>query len=400
MIAVLLLLFPLSTGLLFADEIASDVDVTGGAIILDPDAALDEFWSEEADAPEKIDEPATSGPLGTVETSKTLLETDESEPTDEKTGGATAGQTDDLSASATNTKPRIAVLDFEVRGDLGIADAGSIIAEWMTRALEKTQTFILTERVLLSKILEEQELQSSYLVDQSSQAARAGEMLGVDAIITGTVIKWAGTISIVARLVDTNTSEILATAEVKTKNLDHIPDQISLLARQLADPYQSPDDEQPLEFQPIAEPSHLSGNPAQLQLEFLPKPRFRVGDNIRFRIRTAKPGYLLVFHVDVTGELSKLYPFSDSEQNRNAVHLAPEHPITVPGTYDGIQLTASEPSGRGYLIAILSNRPISEEDIALAPTEGQMDVKLRWAEQAHPPTDYSLATESYVITLK
>ena len=133
-------------------------------------------------------------------------------------------------------KPRVAVYQFKVRGDLGIPDAGDIIGEWMMGALAATGRFTLMERVLLQKVFEENELQSSHLTDESTLAAEAGRLYGVEAIVSGTAIKWGDTISIVARLIDTNTGVIRSAAEIKTNNRNSIPDQIDLLARKLVGP--------------------------------------------------------------------------------------------------------------------------------------------------------------------
>ncbi|WP_201246491.1 DUF4384 domain-containing protein [Halochromatium salexigens] len=361
--------------------------ITGGAFIDNPASAMDDFWLDDDDSPSPL-------PLGEAKPAEALLDA-QAEQEQEQEAAPPDADEPEVSAVA-NPKPRIAVLEFDVLGNLGIADAGSIIAEWMIRALQKTGQFRLMERVLLNKVLEEQELQSSYLVDQSSMAARAGEMYGVDAIVSGSVSDWAGTISISARLVDTNTSEIIETADVKTRRRDQIPDKISLLARQLAGP-SAPKTVSSAVPEPVDEPMHLSGNPARLHVELLPGPRIRLGENMRFRVSTAQPGHLLVFNIDVTGELSKLYPFPCFQQGCDDVWLAPNRPLTVPGTYDGIQLTASEPSGRGHLIAVLSSRPVSADDVVLTSTQQHVDAKLRWTDSAQPPDDYSIATASYVI---
>lgn len=367
--------------------------ITGGAFTGDPTSATDDFWLEDDD--ESPDQPA----LGEAKPGDDLLETPAGDDEEPETTPSEADEPE-VSAAA-NLKPRIAVLEFDILGNLGIADAGSIIAEWMIRALQETRQFRLMERVLLSKVLEEQELQSSYLVDPSSMAARAGEMYGVDAIVSGSVSDWAGTISISARLVDTNTSEIIATADVKTKRRDQIPDQISLLARQLVGPPSStsalPNDGGHAGPEPIEEPNQLSGNPAQLRIELIPGSRIHLGDNMRFRVSAAQPGHLRVFNIAVSGELSQLYPFPCFQPGCDQVRLAPNRPLTVPGTYDGIQLTASEPTGRGHLIAVLSNRPLSAEDIALVSKPHPVEAALRWTDSARPPEDYSVAAASYVI---
>lgn len=396
MLAISLLVYFSAVGRVAYGEAERASGVSGGGLTLDSESAIDDFWGQDKALINDVDDSENAARHGEVTASDSLHESGDAAQADSEQSQTPLAQEPELSASAI-IKARIAVLAFDIQGDLGIPDAGSIIAEWMLRELEKSQAFTITERAQLRKILDEQELQSSYLVNKSSQAARVGEMLGVDAIVSGTVINWAGTISIVARLVDTNTGEVLGTAEVKTKNLNRIPDQISLLARQLAEPYLSPTDRtaEPMQF---SEPQLLSGNPAQLRLELLPSPHFRLGEEMRFRVTTARAGHLLIFNIDISGKMSKLYPFPCFQQGCEQVWLAPDRPVTVPGTYEGIQLMASEPPGRGYLVAILSNRPIDAEDITMALDKSQPI--LRWAESTHPPTEYSVVTVPYRITAR
>lgn len=132
------------------------------------------------------------------------------------------------------SKMSVAVIEFEAKGDLGIQDAGEITAEWMIGALAQTGQFSLRERVLLSKVIEEQIFQSSGLVDEKTIATRAGELYGVQAIVTGSVLKWENIISVTARLIDTQTGTILKAADVKANNASEIPDKIQVLAAILA----------------------------------------------------------------------------------------------------------------------------------------------------------------------
>ncbi len=166
------------------------------------------------------------------------------------TGDEDAAETAKV-AETQPAKPRVAVYQFKVSGDLGIPDAGDIICEWMTGALAATGRFTLMERVLLQKVLEETDLQGSPLVDDSKVAALAGKLYGVEAIVSGTAIQWGETISIEARLIDTGTGVIRATAGIKTTNSNNIPDQIDLLARKLVGPELKPKAPPPLEPGPV-----------------------------------------------------------------------------------------------------------------------------------------------------
>ncbi|MCH7497702.1 MAG: hypothetical protein IH971_07625, partial [Candidatus Marinimicrobia bacterium] len=126
-----------------------------------------------------------------------------------------------------------AVVEFQEKGSLGIEDAGTIVAEWMSSSLYRTGTFSLYERVLLQKVLEEQELGLTGALDEQT-TAEIGKVYGVEAIVTGTISKFGNTISVVVKLIDTNTAKVMAIADVKTESLSTIPDKIDELAWELA----------------------------------------------------------------------------------------------------------------------------------------------------------------------
>lgn len=131
-------------------------------------------------------------------------------------------------------KQSVAIVEFDVMGELGIADGGSIVAEWLVNALDKTGTFALKERVLLKKVLDEQQLSLTGLVDQEKSAARIGALYGVSGIISGAISKWDDTISVTARLINSATGSIERTAEIRAANLQAIPTLIDDLAQVLS----------------------------------------------------------------------------------------------------------------------------------------------------------------------
>lgn len=130
---------------------------------------------------------------------------------------------------ASNEKMNVAVLEFDVKGDLGEKDAGAIIAEWMINALYKSREYDLRERVVLKKVLKEQELGMSGLIDKKT-ATKIGEIYGVKGIVTGSVIKWGEIIYVTARLIDTENGAILSANEVKTTDMNDIRNKIDELA--------------------------------------------------------------------------------------------------------------------------------------------------------------------------
>ncbi len=297
-------------------------------------------------------------------------------------------------------KPRVAVYQFKVRGDLGIPDAGDIIGEWMIGALAATGRFTLMERVLLQKVFEENELQSSHLADESSLAAEAGRLYGVEAIVSGTALKWGETISIVARLIDTNTGVIRSTAEIKTTNRNNIPDQIDLLARKLVGPEPATSSK----ASPQTEAGLVAQNPARLAIQILPSGRFRLGQEMRFRITSQQEGHLLVVDLNAAGELSQVYPMDQGGIGAIDDRLRPGRALTLPEPRSGISFSASEPTGTGRLIAILTGEPLVLDDLLDAgqgagqdPVTGILERLSRLQGGGSVPATWSLTQAEYLI---
>jgi len=69
---------------------------------------------------------------------------------------------------------------------------------------------------------------------KKSTFAEVGKIYGVEGIITGSVLKWGEVISVTARLIDTKTGTILKTADIKTNDVNVIPDKINDIALVLA----------------------------------------------------------------------------------------------------------------------------------------------------------------------
>ena len=109
------------------------------------------------------------------------------------------------------TRPRIAVADFTVSGNVGIPEAGKSVAELLLTKFDPAR-FQLVERSHLASILDEQNLTVAQLVD--NPAVMQGKKLkGVKYIVLGTVVR-LGTLAVSARLVNVATGEIAQTAEI------------------------------------------------------------------------------------------------------------------------------------------------------------------------------------------
>jgi len=128
---------------------------------------------------------------------------------------------------------KTAVVGFSERGNLGIQDAGEIIAEWMIPALNKTGAFEVYERLSLDKVVQEHALGQSGMVSDEAMA-QIGKLRGVQVIITGSVIKFGDVISVTAKVIDVETAKIIDTADIKVTDVNAISNEIDKLAWELA----------------------------------------------------------------------------------------------------------------------------------------------------------------------
>ncbi len=148
-------------------------------------------------------------------------------------------------------KKRVAILDFDygtvhsyVSALFGAdVDVGKGIADLLVKHLVKDGTYSVIERKMLDKILAEQNFSTSDRANPAS-AAQIGKILGLDAIIVGTITQFGGEtketkvggvgagiggfgiggfkkkkskaiVSVDARIIDIDTAEILGVAEGK-----------------------------------------------------------------------------------------------------------------------------------------------------------------------------------------
>lgn len=117
-------------------------------------------------------------------------------------------------AAAARKVKRVAVVPFT--GPRGAGSfSGAIVSERLVIQILARGELDLVERRLLDKILEEQRLGVFGIMDQDTVKA-LGKVLGVDAILTGTVVELKGDrVEINARLIHTETAQVLAADTVR-----------------------------------------------------------------------------------------------------------------------------------------------------------------------------------------
>jgi len=105
----------------------------------------------------------------------------------------------------------ISVIPFEQKGT--VSEASVAFQDNLIAALVDRDRFRVLERDKLDLILQEQKLSRSDLIDRST-ALRLGRLVAAQSIIPGSIIETRAGIEIVARMIDTETSEIMATEDV------------------------------------------------------------------------------------------------------------------------------------------------------------------------------------------
>lgn len=129
-------------------------------------------------------------------------------------GCAAAMQPEQASAAFKRTK--IAVLDFQQQGSRNDSeDMGKIVAEWLITALVKEGRFDVIERRLLEKVLSEQKIGVSGVVDEAS-ASKLGRVLGAKVVITGSVLHYQNILEVNARIIEVESSSIIAAESAKS----------------------------------------------------------------------------------------------------------------------------------------------------------------------------------------
>ena len=139
---------------------------------------------------------------------------------------------------------KIAIIPFSYAdGRAGASKDGSVIAERLTIKMINKHKFEIIERSVLDKVMTELKLQSSGMIDASS-AQQLGKVLGVEAIVTGTLVETSGgEIEVNARLIKTETAQAIGASQVNVQK-NWIGDTVSVQQ------YQQPSAVQPAYAQP------------------------------------------------------------------------------------------------------------------------------------------------------
>src|SRR5438552_2437048 len=100
--------------------------------------------------------------------------------------GTSVHETEKVESKYTAPKRRIGVVSFENKAPYAQARIGNTATDILITELVKSGKFIVVERDRMDKILDEQKIGQSGAIDPNT-AAKVGKILGLNAIVTGSV---------------------------------------------------------------------------------------------------------------------------------------------------------------------------------------------------------------------
>lgn len=162
----------------------------------------------------------------------------------------------------------VAVVDF-VTPNGGTSELGRVVAEHLSVGLLETKPpFRVVDRAHLAALFREHELGGAGLVDPITMS-RLGRLIGVDTVITGTLVPVAGGLGVSAVALLVETGEMIGAARVEIRLSDEVAD---LFARPGPGSHDSPPDAPP------------AGSLRQQKFLFRPEGCSREDDTVHCRL--------------------------------------------------------------------------------------------------------------------
>jgi secreted trypsin-like serine protease len=110
-------------------------------------------------------------------------------------------------------------------------------------------------------------------------------------------------------------------------------------------------------------------NTAGLTIAFDKGDVVGVGDRVSYRVTTNQPGYLTIFDMAPDGSLTQIFPNEralkspgSTGPSPEALRLRPDRPRLIPdyrNPYAAFEVVIREPRGKGVMVAVLSEQPLT-----------------------------------------
>ena len=113
---------------------------------------------------------------------------------------------------------------------------------------------------------------------------------------------------------------------------------------------------------PSADPAALPGGSVRLSVE--PGSTLRLGTEIDIVVESDRAGYLYVLDIDAAGKLVQIFPNQESLRAGVSSQIRAGQRVSLPGEGVGFRFRTVPPSGRGLLLAVVSDRNERLGDLA------------------------------------
>jgi len=224
---------------------------------------------------------------------------------------------------------------------------GGLFSERLITRLSEGGVVRVVERALLDKIMAEQKLSAVGFVDPQS-GVQIGKLIGARGIVSGSITDLGENIEIHLRLVNVETSAIVATSKVTTRKT--IKTFISPLWSEI-DRIKEKGPGFNLKFW-----VDKGQAPAEI-------PAYRIGDFVTFHIETDRDCYVTVFDFTTSGSVHVLFPNTFRRDN----HIKAGRTYTFPDPQDGFKIRVTAPPGieRLKVFATSKHIPLFKEDFSV-----------------------------------
>lgn len=221
---------------------------------------------------------------------------------------------------------------------------GAIVSERLVVVLTERGFVKVAERQLLDKVMEEQKLGASGLVDAKG-AARIGKLLGARGIVTGTATDEGEHLEVRMRVVNVETAEVVAAvSETMPRALktfiSPLWSEISRIKKQT--------------------PSFNVRFWADKGQEATATPRYRIGDTVTLFFEAEEDCYVTIFDFTTSGSIHVLFPNAYMRAN----NVKGGRTYAVPGAQSGFKIRVSDPPGieKLKLFAATKDIPLFRQD--------------------------------------
>ena len=138
---------------------------------------------------------------------------------------------DEYTFALQKRRDRLTVADFEVRGDVGMAQAGRTVAETLLPGFKSR--FDLIEREQLNQLVSELKLEAANLGEASDGRQELGRLGRIRYLVVGSVTPLEGGVNVNARLVEVQTGLVVQTARLSAPTMTVLLDRLPQLAQML-----------------------------------------------------------------------------------------------------------------------------------------------------------------------